>query len=92
MKKQRPHLLSFLKYDYVEPTNNQAERMLRPGVISRKTQGCNKNEKGALKHAILASILATLRQQKISVIQFLQQLQLSQHALPTIVPEPIHPT
>ena len=38
LNKQRPHLLTFLKYDGVDPTNNQAERMLRPEVITRKTQ------------------------------------------------------
>ncbi len=91
LNKQRTNLFTFLKYDHVDPTNNQAERMLRPAVIARKTQGCNKNEKGAHKHAVLGSILTTLRQQKISVVRFFEQLQLSQQSLPDIFAEPSPP-
>jgi transposase len=44
-------------------TNNLAEQQLRPAVISRKVGGCNKTVIGALVHMVLASLLASLRQQ-----------------------------
>jgi uncharacterized coiled-coil protein SlyX len=75
LRKQRPHLLRFLHADGLDPTNNQAERMLRPAVITRKTNGCNRTERGALAHAILASILVTCRQQGISIVEALVKIQ-----------------
>lgn len=75
LRKQRPHLLRFLHTDGLDPTNNQAERMLRPAVITRKTNGCNRTERGALAHAILASILVTCRQQGLSLVDALVKIQ-----------------
>ena len=37
LRKQREHLLRFLYVDGLDATNSQAERMLRPAVITRKT-------------------------------------------------------
>ncbi len=68
LRKQQPHLLRFLYIDELDATNNQAERMLRPAVITRKTGGCNRTEQGADTHAILSSILVTCRQQSIPII------------------------
>ena len=48
LRKHRPHLLRFLYVEGLEATNNQAERQLRPAVITRKTAGCNRTE-GAQK-------------------------------------------
>lgn len=75
LRKQRPHLLRFLHVDGLDPTNNQAERMLRPAVITRKTNGCNRTERGAFAHAILASILVTCRQQGRSLVDALVKIQ-----------------
>jgi hypothetical protein len=75
LRKQRPHVLRSLHTDGLDPTNNQAERMLRPAVITRKTNGCNRTERGALAHAILASILVTCRQQGISLVDALVKIQ-----------------
>jgi hypothetical protein len=63
LRKQRRHLLRFLQVEGVEATNNRAERALRPAVIVRKTGGCNKTPRGARTHAVLASVLQTLKQQ-----------------------------
>src|SRR5262245_44438733 len=49
----------FLHDPEVPPTNNHAEQMLRPAVITRKVAGCNKNLLGALVHSILASLMVT---------------------------------
>jgi len=75
LRKQRPHLLRFLYVDQLEATNNQAERMLRPAVITRKTNGCNRTRSGAETHAILSSILVTCRQHSVPILDYLVQLQ-----------------
>jgi hypothetical protein len=75
LRKHRPHLLRFLYVDALEATNNLAERMLRPAVITRKTNGCNRNRSGAATHAILASVLVTCRQHAIPILDYLVQLQ-----------------
>ena len=41
------------------PTNNAAERELRPAVIMRKTNGCNRRWRGAASHALIASVSRT---------------------------------
>jgi transposase len=53
----------FLFEPGVPATNNHAERMLRPAVIARKVGGCNKTLLGACTHAVLASLMASVRQQ-----------------------------
>lgn len=75
LRKHRPHLLRFLYVDALEATNNLAERMLRPAVITRKTNGCNRTRTGAEVHAILSSVLVTCRQHSIPILDYLVQLQ-----------------
>jgi transposase len=59
----RGEWLVFLHDAAVPATNNHAERMIRPAVITRKVGGCNKTLKGAAVHGVLASLIATCRQQ-----------------------------
>jgi transposase len=59
LRKQRLHLLTFLYVDAMTPTNNAAEREIRPAVLIRKTNGCNRSETGAQTHSILTSIIRT---------------------------------
>ena len=75
LRKHRPHILRFLYVDELDATNNLAERQLRPAVITRKTNGCNRTEEGAQTHAILGSLLATCRQQAIPILEYLVKLQ-----------------
>lgn len=75
LRKHRPHLLRFLYVEDLDATNNQAERMLRPAVITRKTNGCNRTRSGAAAHAILSSVLVTCRQHAIPILDYLVQLQ-----------------
>jgi hypothetical protein len=75
LRKHRPHLLRFLYVNDLEPTNNLAERMLRPAVITRKTNGCNRTKDGAAAHSVLSSVLVTCHQQSIPVLDYLVQLQ-----------------
>jgi transposase len=61
-RKQRPHLLTFLYVPGVDPTNNLAERQLRPAVIARKLSAGNKTDRGRRTFEILASLAATCHQ------------------------------
>lgn len=68
-------LLRFLSPPYVEPTNNRAERMLRPAVIARKVSHCSKNQAGADAFAAFASLAQTARKKGAeSVTEAFRQL------------------
>jgi transposase len=58
---ERGNLLRFLSDPRIPPTNNAAERELRPAVIARKVSHCSKNERGAHAHSAFASVLRTLK-------------------------------
>ena len=74
LRKQRPRLLTFLYHAAVPPTNNAAERELRPAVVVRKTGGCNRTDAGAEAHAILASVLRTCQKQDFDPVEVLKYL------------------
>jgi hypothetical protein len=68
-------VLTFLYKPEVEPTNNRAERALRPAVIARKVSHCSKNERGAHAFAAFTSVVRTAVKQGVTpVTQTLQQL------------------
>ncbi len=52
-------LMRFLSAPFVEPTNNRAERILRPAVIARKVSQCSKNQDGADAFAAFTSVAQT---------------------------------
>ena len=56
----RGNLLRFLDDPRIEPTNNRAERALRPAVIARKVSQCSKNARGAQTFAAFTSVVRTL--------------------------------
>lgn len=82
--KHRDEWLLFLHDPEVPATNNHAERMLRPAVITRKVGGCNKTLLGALVHSILASLMVTCKQQGQMFIDLVRELW--QTDLPPAVP------
>jgi hypothetical protein len=57
----RGNLLRFLDRDEVEPTNNRAERALRPAVIARKLSHCSRTRRGADAFEAFTSVIQTLR-------------------------------
>jgi transposase len=69
LRKQREYLFTFLHVAEVAPTNNAAERELRPAVIIRKTNGCNRSTAGATAHSVLSSIIRTCEKQGLDFIQ-----------------------
>jgi hypothetical protein len=86
LRKQRPHLLTFLDHPGVDPTNNLAERQLRPAVIARKLSCGNKTRAGAETFSVLASVAATCRQQSRSLTDFVAKCLSLQRSPPQLLP------
>lgn len=61
--KYRQELFTFIIVPGVEPTNNAAERALRPRVIQRKIWGCFRTEKGSKDADIVMSAQETMKKQ-----------------------------
>jgi hypothetical protein len=71
----RGNLLRFLEDPSIEPTNNRAERALRPAVIARKVSQCSKNEAGAYAFSAFTSVIQTLQKGGTqSVVEALRHL------------------
>jgi hypothetical protein len=73
LQRNREWLFPFLYLEEAEATNGQAERQLRPMIIGRKIGACNRSEAGARAHQLLASVIASARQQKQNEVDLLQQ-------------------
>jgi transposase len=72
LRKQKPFLLTCLnRPEAVEPTNNRAERALRPAVIARKVSCGNKTERGKTTWQVLTSLLTTWWQRGNEVVAHL---------------------
>lgn len=72
-------VLRFLHHPLVEPTNNTAERALRPAVIARKVSQCSKTPGGAESFAAFVSLCQTLAQRGIAPVTGLTALFRSGH-------------
>jgi transposase len=73
-RKHRDKLFVFLYRTDVEPTNNVAERALRPSVIHRKVMGCFRSEWGVKAFAALASVIDTAELAGIQAFDAIQAL------------------
>jgi transposase len=86
----RGNMLRFLVDPRIEPTNNRAERALRPAVIARKVSQCSKNGAGAHAFAAFTSVVRTLAKQGMdSLIEGLYHLFRSPN-IQDMPPEPLH--
>jgi transposase len=74
VRAHRGEWLIFLHDAEVPATNNHAEQMLRPAVITRKVGGCNKTLLGAMVHDILASIMVTCKRRGQSFLDLAKRL------------------
>lgn len=74
MEKDYDKLLTFLEQKNVDPTNNHAERSIRPHVIMRKICGGTRSAAGSESHAVLPSLLQTAQRQGKSSVPFLLTL------------------
>ena len=69
--KRRVSLWTFTRRDHVEPTNNPAEREIRPAVLWRKTSfGC-RSLRGQRFVAAMLTVTRSLRSQQRNVLDFL---------------------
>jgi len=83
------HLWTFVRVEGVEPTNNDAERALRHGVIYRKLSGGTDGEAGSRFVERMLSVVATCRQQEIDLLDYLTrcyQARLDGQAAPSLLP------
>ena len=69
---QREHLWTFVHDPSVEPTNNIAERIVRQGVLWRKSSFGTQSERGARYVERILTVCATCRLQGRSVIEYLR--------------------
>ena len=72
--KHRQKLFVFLYRTDVDPTNNVAERALRPSVIHRKVMGCFRSQWGAEAFAALASVIDTAELSGVHAFSAIQSL------------------
>ena len=83
------HLWTFVRVEGVEPTNNDAERALRHGVIYRKLSGGTDSEAGSRFVERMLTVVATCRQQDINVLDYLTrcyQAHLDGCPIPSLIP------
>jgi len=68
LRRQQPHLLGCLDDPAAEPTNNRAERDLRPAVISRKISCGNRTLAGKTTWERLRSLSVTAHKQGLDFV------------------------
>jgi transposase len=71
---EQKHFFTCFRRPGVPPTNNQAERSLRPVVIMRKVVHGTRSAKGLENHSVLRSLFETARRQGKQPHQFFLQL------------------
>src|SRR5262245_45524747 len=69
--KRRQALWTFGQVDGVEPTNNTAERAIRPGVLWRKGSGGTQSAKGSRFVENMLTVVSTLKKQQRHVLAYL---------------------
>jgi hypothetical protein len=71
---EQKRLFACFRHPGVPPTNNQAERSLRPVVIMRKVIQGTRSEKGLENHSVLRSLFETAQRQGKKAKDFLLDL------------------
>ena len=69
--KRRQALWTFVRHEGVEPTNNAAERAIRPGVLWRKGSFGTHSPEGSRFVEAMMTVVATLKQQHRNVLDYL---------------------
>jgi len=89
--KLRQALWTFVRHEGVEPTNNAAERAIRPGVLWRKGSFGTHSPEGSRFVESMMTVVATLKQQHRNVLEYLTtacQAALCGEAAPSLLPTP----
>jgi transposase len=91
LQKWWPALWTFARLEGVEPTNNTAERALRPAVLWRKGSFGADSEAGSRFAERLLTVVGTCRQQERRLLDFLVaagEAALQGTAAPSLLPSP----
>jgi transposase len=87
--KRREALWTFVQVEGVEPTNNAAERSIRPGVLWRKGSFGTQSAAGSRFVESMLTVVATLKQQQRNVLEYLTaacEAALRGEAAPSLLP------
>lgn len=87
--KVEPAMWLFVTTEGVEPTNNAAERALRPAVIWRRTSFGSQTQAGSAFVARMLTVVATLKSQQRHVLEFMTQAVVAARAgqpVPSLLP------
>lgn len=88
LRRQWPELWRFVDEEGVEPTNNEAERQLRPAVILRKLSAGTRSVAGMKAVGRLLTVVQTCKKQGRNAVDYLaeaiRRLKLGQSAPPLI--------
>lgn len=88
--KRREALWTFVQVEGVEPTNNTAERSIRPGVLWRKGSFGTQSAEGSRFVESMMTVVATLKHQQRNVLEYLTaacEAALRGEAAPSLLPE-----
>ena len=69
LHKYGEELLTFVEFEGVPPSNNHAEREIRPAVLMRKASYGSQSERGAATRGILLSVCRTLKNRGLDPLQ-----------------------
>jgi transposase len=87
--KRREALWTFVQVEGVEPTNNAAERSIRPGVLWRKGSFGTQSTAGSRFVESMMTVVTTLKQQQRNVLEYLTaacEAALRGEAAPSLLP------
>lgn len=71
--KLEPALWLFIMVEGLEPTNNAAERAIRPAVLWRRTSFGSQSEAGSIFVARMLTVVTSLRSQNRNVLEFMTE-------------------
>jgi transposase len=89
--KLRRALWTFVRHEGVEPTNNAAERAIRPGVLWRKGSFGTQSVAGSRFVETMMTVVATLKQQHRNVLDYVTaacEAALCGQPAPSLLPTP----
>jgi transposase len=84
-----PALWTFVRVEGVEPTNNAAERAIRPGVLWRRGSFGTDSPRGSRFVERMMTVAATLKQQGRNVVDYISSVfeaKLHGEAIPSLLP------
>jgi transposase len=93
--KRRQALWTFVRHEGVDPTNNAAERAIRPGVLWRKGSFGTQSPEGSRFVEAMMTVVATLKQQHRNVLDYLTaacEATWRGDPAPSLLPTPDHPS